>query len=136
MSRTDTVVVGCKLPHGLTLQLRDEHQQVIAERTLKGVMTDVKPFILQDSVSYNTIDEEFWMAWQDWAEKNKFAPFINGYVFAHSTAASVKAEAKEKAKHFTGQERLRPEDKTDTRLAEFRKAGLKKLNHKDNEDEE
>lgn len=132
---TANVIVGNKLTHPILLQLRNEDNEVIEEHALRGIMRDVKPFVTRDAVSLTPVPEDFWEAWAAWAEKNKFDPFVKGFIFANHTPASAKAEGREKANMRVGTEQLRPDDKNDPRTAEFRAAKLKTINYKDdNED--
>lgn len=129
MPSNESVTVGCKLPHGFMLQLRDPKfpEVVLEERRLSGTMTDIKPFVKEDSVSFTKVDADFWATWEAWAKQNKFAPFVNGYIFAGKNAENARAEGKEKAKLMTGLEQLRPKDESDSRMAEFRAAKLDKF---------
>jgi hypothetical protein len=104
-----TVIVGCKIPTGLTLQLRDERDAHIvkAEVRLQGTMVDVAPYQRESAVGLTTIDGEFWEAWVAWATKNQYEPFVKGFIFASDKEVNVKAEAKEKVDEMTMLERLR-----------------------------
>lgn len=94
------VIVGCKLPNGLIAEVQG------VEVKFNGLNTSqiVGGFGITENV-----DAEFWDAW---LEQNKYMPYVKGgFVFAHTEAASVKSEAKEKQGEKTGLEPLDPSKK-------------------------
>jgi len=130
-----TVIVASKLATPLLLQLRQEHpdpalRSVVKEVAIKGFKTDIAPYTLENGVGLTDVDAEFWEMWEKWALANQFAPYMNGMIFAHTTGASVKAEAVEKAAEPSGFEGLRmplkegESVKPDPRLSEFGGTGL------------
>ncbi len=130
-----TVIVASKLATPLLLQLRQEHPEpalrsVVKEVAIKGFKIDLPPYTLENGVGLTEVDAEFWEEWEKWALANQYAPYMNGMIFAASSAPSVKAEAKEKADEMSGLEGLKVPLKegeampSDPRLAEFGGAGL------------
>lgn len=92
-----TVTVGCKISNGLLLELN-------------GKKVHIKGANASDLVGGHGITEgvdgDFMEAW---LEKNKDLSFVKGgFLFLHEKAASVVAEAKEKAAEKTGMEPLAP----------------------------
>jgi hypothetical protein len=126
-----TCIVACKIPSGLTIDLRhpDDPLKIVQKVSLEGYAIDMKPFVKEDGVGLTVVDEDFWNAWEKWAMENNYAPYVAGLIFAAASDRNVKAEAKEKAKELSGLERLdMPSDprqtSNDPRLAEFRSASL------------
>lgn len=130
-----TVIVGCKIPTGLVLQLRDEANpsQVKAQVVLQGTVIDMAPYVRENAVGITEVDADFWEAWENWAIRTEFAPYAKGFVFSASKAADIKAEAIEKANEFTRLERLQVPLKDgdpvsrDPRLADLRNSGLTEI---------
>lgn len=94
----DTVIVGCKLPHGLetvmggkTVVLNGNNSTDLAGGY--GLTRDV------DKAAF-----EQWLV--DFAD---FEPVKRGLIFANTSERSVKAEATEKADEKTGLEGLNPD---------------------------
>lgn len=136
MSRTPqssrTVLVGCRIPNGLQIQLRSEDGvNVLGEARLKGSVDPGTPDMpginapRSSGIGLTTVDADFWEAFVDWAEKNKYAPFVRGYIFAASKEENLLAEAKEKTADFNGFSGLNVKDPSkDERLAEVRGAQI------------
>ena len=120
-----TLFVGCKIPSGMLLQLRDpQHPNVVLEeRALEGSSSPMQPYVKPQGLGITEVEESFWSAWSAWAKKEQYAPFVNGQIFAGATHAEVYAQAKDKIKLYTGLEALDVTG-TDARLGEFRAAGL------------
>lgn len=127
-----TVIVACKIPTGLILQLRDETtpSMVRWQASLKGSAIDMQPFVLEDGVGLTEVDAAGWEEWAAWADKNRYAPYVKGLIFAAYKGADVKAQAREMSGVLSGLEGLNvPLRETDPvpaepRLAEVRGAGL------------
>lgn len=128
MSRN--VFVGCKIPTGLLLQLRDAEGRVTQEVAIMGAQRMGDPLqpapnaLKENGIGLTLVDAEFWAAWEAWAVANRYDPYIKGFVFAAEKEASVQAEAKEKAKEKTRLEGL-DLDGDDPRTKEFKAAGIK-----------
>lgn len=95
-----TVIVGCKLPNGLILELGDKRV------TIKGANSSN---IIGGHGITEGVDKEFFDAWM---AKNAGLQFVKAeLLFAHEKAASTAAQAKEQADEKTGLEPLDPEAK-------------------------
>lgn len=89
-----TVVIGCRLPHGLVIH----HPMKPSEKvTLKGENEAVIK-----GVGYATteVDADFWADWK-LAHKD-FAPLVSGAIFEAKSEAEAKAVAKELKAEKTG----------------------------------
>ena len=96
---TNTVTVGCKLPHGLVLELGG------VEVTINGVNSSliVGGFGLTEGV-----DAAFFDAWMS---ANKHTAIVkNELIFAQSKTSEAQAEAKDKAANKSGLEGLGKQD--------------------------
>jgi hypothetical protein len=129
MAKT-VVYVGCKIPTGLNIQLRDPNNPsiVLAGCMLAGSAMDMQPYVKPDGIGLTPVDADLWEAWEKWAMESKFAPYMNGFVFAAERETNVRSEAREKISDKTQMEGLdvplRPQDppSSDPRLAEFKLA--------------
>lgn len=93
-----TVTVGCKLPHGLFLDMGDKRV------TIKGVNST--SIIGGHGITEN-VDKEFFDAWM---AKNANLTFVKaGFIFAHEKANNAAAEAKDREANATGLEALNPD---------------------------
>ena len=96
---SSTVTVGCKLPHGLVLEL-GEKSVVLNGANSSNI---IGGYGLTEGV-----DAAFFDAWM---EKHEAMPFVrNQLVFAQATSANAKAEATEKANEKTGFEGMTQKD--------------------------
>lgn len=125
---TGTVVVACKLPHGLVLQLQREisvsepspsdpgRKVARFERhgethTLNGCArpVGVDGDFAETAGGYGLtfdIPADFWAAW---LEQNAELPAVkNGFVFAHERAREVRAKAKAGEAGLSGLEPVNP----------------------------
>jgi hypothetical protein len=92
-----TVTVGCKLPHGLHLDLNGKRV------TLLG--TNSSAVIGGHGITEN-VDKEFF---EKWMSLNKESAAVKaGLIFAHERAGNAQAEAKEKKENKNGFEGLDP----------------------------
>ena len=92
-----TVTVGCKLPHGLHLDIGGKRV------TLKG--TNASNVIGGHGITEN-VDKAFFDKWM--SQNKESAAVKNGLIFAHEAAQNTKAEAKEKKDNKNGFEGLDP----------------------------
>lgn len=96
---TETVTVGCKLPHGLVLEL--DKQSVV----LNGANSST---IIGGYGLTEGVDKAFFDAWM---EKNEHLPFVrNQTVFAQAKTEDARASALEKAGEKTGFEGMSDAD--------------------------
>ena len=125
-----TVTVGCRLPAGLVLQLRDKTNQniVLVAKPVIGCATKDAPFVREFGAGFTEVDSDLWEAWSAWAAENKFEPFLQGVIFAAPTRERAQAMARERMLEQTLMEGLNVDDpKKDPRLAAFHGGGLAKL---------
>lgn len=129
-----SVLVGCKIPSGLVLQLREgERGEIVkAQHALKGSqmphfspMTPAPNTLKENGIGITSVPADFWEAWVAWAKQNKYAPYMEGFVFAADKQDELVANAKDFS-HASGMEGLRPDDKGDIRAREFQAGGLTK----------
>lgn len=92
-----TVTVGCKLPHGLHLDVADKRI------TLLGVNSS--SVIGGHGITEN-VDKDLFDRWM--ALNKESAAVKNKLIFAHEKAGSTAAEAKEKVNNKSGFEGLDP----------------------------
>ena len=88
---TDTVTIGCKMPHGLILDLTEPGKPA-AKFVVRGNNSArlIGGFGITEGVP-----REFWNAW---LSKNKEMVFVKkGLIFAYGKSADVEAKATEKA---------------------------------------
>lgn len=122
----DTVVVGCKLPHGIVLQactmvetdepMRDGSRRVMKAHRLPETFTVAGNSYPEGGALRARIEYGFALTygvprklWEAWLKDNKDTPMVkNGLIFAHGSDRSTTAEAREKEKVRSGFERLDP----------------------------
>lgn len=106
------VVVGCRLPHGLTTQLYElgegeDKKPIMVKKgepvRLNGVNSD-GPI---RGIGLTEVDADYWRAWFD--QNKTFAPVKTGMIFAHESRNNVTAIAAERAKEKTGFEPIDPD---------------------------
>lgn len=92
-----TVTVGCKLPHGLHLDVNDKRI------TLLGVNSSA---VIGGHGITEGVDKDLF---DRWMVLNKDAAAVkSGLIFAHEKASNTQAEAKEKINNKSGFEGLDP----------------------------
>lgn len=99
------VTVGLKLAGNLVITLGSGKE--LQEVELNGFSKN--QFLVSDAHGITEgVDKEFW---DKWREANKETKLVKGgFIFAHESNASTKAEAKEKAKVKSGTEKLNPKE--------------------------
>ena len=109
----EMVTVGCKLPHGLHLDILDANKA----RTRFTVKGNNSSLVIGGFGITEGVPKEHFDAWM---RQNKVHPsVVKGLIFAHAQKNSVEAMAREKAELRSGLEQIDPDDK--------RVAGVKKL---------
>jgi hypothetical protein len=89
----DLVIIGCKLPNGLTLTHPVSKEQV----TVAGMHASK----VIGSTHMNTpVDAEFWAAWK--TAYSDYAPLKNGSIFEARNETEALAKSKELRKEKTG----------------------------------
>lgn len=101
----ETVLIGCRLPHGLTLTVRNADGQVIATADVKGINSSK---IIGATYVTTPVDAELWATWKKTYGPN-FHPLKNAAIFEASTEDQAKYKAKEFAKEKTGFEPMQGE---------------------------
>lgn len=92
-----TVTVGCKLPHGLHLDVNDKRITLAGENSSA---------VIGGHGITEGVDKELF---ERWMSLNKDSAAVkNGLIFAHEKSSNTQAEAKEKVKNKTGFEGLDP----------------------------
>jgi hypothetical protein len=97
MAQSQTVTVGCKLPHGLHLDLSGKRVTLVGANSSS---------LIGGHGITEGVDKEFFERWMKTFRDSAFVK--NGLIFAHDNANNTKAEAKEKADNETGFEGLDP----------------------------
>jgi hypothetical protein len=97
-----TLIVGCKLPNGLILEMGRYGDTRYQKVEVKGANSAK----VAGGYGLTPVDAEFWAAW---LKKHAHLDCVTkGHVFAHSTEASAISHATERAELKTGLERLDP----------------------------
>lgn len=100
---TDTVTVGCKLPHGMHLDIYTEDGQVAARHTING--QNASEVIGDHGITIGVPKAHF----EEWMRLNKGSAAVrNGLIFAHDKAENVAREANEKQANKSGFEGIDP----------------------------
>ncbi|AOA58324.1 hypothetical protein [Acinetobacter larvae] len=97
----ETVTVGCKLANGFIMQVDN------TTLTINGFN---KSTVIGSHGITEKVPKDFWEAWL--AENKDRKLCTGGFVFAHESAKSTAAEAKEKSDNNSGTEPLDPKDKS------------------------
>lgn len=94
-----TVTVGCKLPHGLHMDLNGKRV------TLKGANSSA---IAGGHGITENVDESFFT---EWMSRNKELAFVkSGHIFSDVKVANVQAQANERKDEKTGFEGMDPDE--------------------------
>ena len=94
MANEKTVIVGCRLPHGLII----ENPLNLAEKaTLRGLNSTL---IIGATHATTEIDADLWAAWK--AVHSKHPAVTSGAIFEAGNQRDAEAKAKELAKEKTG----------------------------------
>jgi hypothetical protein len=105
--RSGTVLVGCKLPHGLQISATDNDGELVHVK-LNGSRTPVQATIhrpmpthtISSGYGLTTVDRGLWERWLD--EHRTYPAVQSGMIFAVESAASAKDRAKDGLKVKTG----------------------------------
>lgn len=97
MAANDTVTVGCKLPHGLHLDIYNNDGTLAARHTVAG--TNASDVIGGHGVTIGVPKAHF----DEWMKRNKDSAAVrNELIFAHVNANDVAAQARSNAKNKSG----------------------------------
>lgn len=109
MATAKTVLIGCKLPHGLIL---DHPLDVSKKVELAGLN---KAIVIGADCATTPVDGEFW---ETWKTVHKDHPAIkSGAIFEARTTEEVKAKAKELKEEKTGFEAM-PQEAMGVKVAD------------------
>lgn len=107
ISGTATVIVGCKLPHGLVMELGKVGDEKYKRHVLFGANGNSKGAIVAGGFGITTVPADFW---EQWTKKNRHLELLkNGAVFAQEGLEDTKAAAVATAGIRTGLEPLNPQ---------------------------
>lgn len=104
MPNEKTILIGCRLPHGLTLTLRNADNEILAQETVKGMNSSV---IKGATYTTTVITEEFWEEWKK--THINYRPLKTGAIFEARSEDHAKHRAKELSKEKTGFEPISPD---------------------------
>lgn len=99
------IVIGCKLPNGLTLVLRNKEKETEDRVTLLGLNSSK---IIGANYITTEVDADFWAQWKASVGAN-YAPLKSNAIFEARNETEALAKAKEFRKEKTGFEPMQPE---------------------------
>ena len=123
----DVVMVACKLPHGLRLELLEAGEtlqpkpggQVYILKGANSLREDKRAALGRFDYAVTPIPRDFWDAW---LKRNKDLEFVvKGFVFAETSTSRAQDKGKEHEKERTGLEALATEK--DPRLLQIGRLG-------------
>lgn len=101
----DMVLVACKLPHGIILEV--DKQQMELKGSMQAGRSQTSFFMSSSQgVGLTRIPQDFWEAWLQ--NHQEFAPVKKGLIFAAGKKKKVLDEAREKEKLLHGLEPIDP----------------------------
>lgn len=102
---SDIVIVACKLPHGLILEVGKQKVELNGSMQIGRSST---PFFMPATqmVGLTKVPRDFWEAWVK--DHEDFAPYKKGLVFASDKKKKALDEAKEKESLIHGLEPIDP----------------------------
>lgn len=105
-----TVTVGCKLPHGLVLQLQGNKQRVTLRGANSNTVVGVDGKVVRGSCGYTQVDSDFATAWlKAYAQTTMVS---KGLIFIEKSQKDAAAHAAELEPEKTGFEPVDPEKPT------------------------
>lgn len=100
----DTIIVACKLPHGIILEVGKQKIELKGSMQLGRSQT---PFFMSaQMVGLTKVPRDFWEAWLK--DHQDFIPYKKGFIFAADKKKKVLDEAKEKETLLHGLEPINP----------------------------
>ena len=131
-NKNDTVIVGCKLPHGYIMEIipkpNESWQPPPAgpRMSLNGantVASDSPVYVNPRIFGYGrtVIPREFWDRW--FAQNKDREVVAKGFIFAEAKEPDFRAHARDGLSEQTGLEGLNPNSKDDPRLRKLSKGG-------------
>ena len=109
-SSRNVIAVGCKLPHGMHLDIR-QAGEAVQRVTLKGTNSltagaIIRPATIGGFAITENVPKEFFEAW---LSKHKEHPAVrNNLIFAHTQVASVQDMAEERSEISNGLDPIDP----------------------------
>lgn len=103
----ESVLVGCKLPHGIVLELGKPGEDKYARVELAGQNTSH----IAGGYGITRVSKVFMAEWMKRKENAKLSFVTKGYVFYHEQKESVESYFDSFASERTGLERLDPKTK-------------------------
>lgn len=103
-NETKTVLIGCRLPHGLVLKVTTERGEKITAK-LNGMNSSV---IKGATYTTTAIDSDLWEQWKKLY--SNYSALKNGSIFEARSADHAKHMAKELAEEPTGFEAMNQDD--------------------------
>lgn len=101
-----TVIIGCRLPHGIVLENPMKPDHTVRLKGLKdSPIRDGNGLVVADHVT-TEVDGDFWEVWK--TVHKDFAPLRAGAIFEARDIASAASIAKERKKEKTGFEPVDP----------------------------
>ena len=101
------VTVGCKLPHGLILQLPKTSQRVTLRGANSNTVLGLDGKVARGTCGYTKVDDAFIQAWLKLYAQTTMVK--NGLIFVAKNEAEAKAEAADTAAQKTGFEAVDPD---------------------------
>lgn len=109
----ETVIVGCKLPQGLVLQVGDKRVRLrgsacYIQPNPKRKFQNPRPedMVLADTV--NLVDKDFWEKWKKQVGRD-YAPIKSGAIYEAKTKADIAAMAVDLESVVSGFEKTDPD---------------------------
>lgn len=93
------IIIGCKLPNGITLRHPTIKVGPESSVTLKGLH---KSLIIGADHATTEVDDDFWKAWK--AKNEDFEPLTSGAIFEARSVNDAAAIAREFSERKTGLE--------------------------------
>ena len=99
---SETVIIGCKLPNGIVLELPKDPSKTVEIGGLNAIKIIGAPYCQTE------ISKEFWDLWL--AGNKDFPPLVSGALFFAKNGNSIEAVAKENSSRKTGLEPVKAKD--------------------------
>lgn len=113
--KKSTIIVCCKLPNGILLELGSEetgdHESVkLAGSAHYQMPSDTRKFknpeLLDGGYSITIVDKDFWDAWE--AKHKNFVPLRRGLIFTSANRNEAQAQSRDNAENKTDLEQVKP----------------------------
>lgn len=107
----ETVLIGCRLPHGLTLEVREpmspegQPGEIITSAKINGMNSSK---IIGATYVTTSINAELWETWKK--ERPNYPALKNGAIFEANTEDQAAYKGKQLAKERTGFEAIKQDE--------------------------